>query len=203
MKYNKVYDKKDIKPGRKLYMGGPRDMQQRHKIQMEKDLFIKELQKEIRELNIRLKQRSEELNKTENIYTKEQVDDEINKAVVKALEENRDTNLTEYEKDVTKLKTEIIILKEKLSSREEMINEMKEVIKIRPTVLHEDTIIEDPDRPKMEDVFVDPTDEDYKRKLKTHIETVETTNKNVDLKSQVERLKEILGNKDKEAEHHE
>ena len=237
MKYPKEFVKPD---GRKLVSGGPRDLQRRQQVAYttSPDVeVIESLKQQIEELK--------ELSKAKqsgNLYTAEEVDEEIRRAVESAVKEttialkknnkivsqeiepilqkykvqivelqkNNDdltrihssittqnaelktkiSKLEEELKDVVEFKKQIAVLEQTLSGKEEVI----EALKSR-TVVSDSAEVEDPNRPKMEQIFVDPLEKNSGAGLKSNIviEELQTTDKKEEMDDKVNKLRSLLG----------
>jgi len=89
--------------------------------------------------------------------------------------------------DVVELKKQIAVLEQELVGKGEMV----EMLKTRPAIL-EGEIFTDPDRPQMEQVFVDPLEEDAGKGMKATI-NIETVVKDEEVGDKVNKLKDLLG----------
>jgi len=89
--------------------------------------------------------------------------------------------------DTVELKKQIAVLEQEVAGKEETIN----VLKTRPAIL-EGEIFTDPDRPQMEQVFVDPLEEDAGEGLEASIQ-IETIVKDEAVGGKVDKLKDLLG----------
>jgi len=89
--------------------------------------------------------------------------------------------------DVVELKKQIAVLEQELVGKDEMV----EMLKTRPAIL-EGEIFTDPDRPKMEQVFVDPLEEGAGEGMKASIH-IETVVKEDEVGDKVDKLKSLLG----------
>ena len=89
--------------------------------------------------------------------------------------------------DVSELQKQIAILEQEVAGKEELI----ETLKTRPAVI-DGEVITDPDRPQMEQVFVDPLEEDAGEGMKSSIH-IETVTKDEEITNQVDKLKGLLG----------
>jgi hypothetical protein len=240
------YPKELVKPdGRKLIAGGPRDMQRRQQVAYTAAPdagVIEALQRQIEEL----KELTKSNKKEGELYTAEEVDEEIRKAVEAAVKEttislkrntqaaaqeieplvqkykvqivelqknnddltrlhNTITNQSSEMKDkiaklesevgeVTELKKQIAVLEQTLTGKDELI----EALKTRPVIVQQGAVEqEDPNRPKMEQVFVDPLEKDSGKDLKSSInikvEDIPTTDKKEEMDDKVFKLKSLLG----------
>lgn len=208
MKYNKTFTKGD---GRQLLRGGPRDMQTRQRLMestaAEQDVLIDILRKEITELKGELSNRPTSRGTGE--FTAEELNDEVNKAVadtIKELNEKFDKERSELKSEIRELakkvdsdelwianyKDKIKTLEERLAERDGIIKDLRDAIsRISTTSVAAE--IED-DRPKIEDVFIDPLDEDAGSDLESHIrvEDVSVEEKEA-IADKVNKLKNIMG----------
>lgn len=243
MQYRKDFIKTD---GRRLLKGGPRDQQLRAKITQEGNL-VESLLEQVVELKAQVKSLeggTPAAAVPANLFTAEQVDEEIRKAVSQAMAEatislkkagpdaNAERLIKRYKEqildlqktnddfarmhkaitnenkdlkekiskieaeadDVTELRNKIALLEQTVAGKDELI----ETLKTRPAIIGNE-IVEpiDPDRPKMEQIFVDPLEEDAGKGLKSNITARELT-RDVDEPAhdeQVNKLKSLLGKK--------
>jgi prefoldin subunit 5 len=173
----------------------PRDIKMK---QREGDIYpretIKELVAEISSLKAQLSEIQPNTD-TSNLFTAEQVDEMINKAVVESVEEALNssagyippTGELEKLKEELRLKDAIIETLEKQnmglehsnSTMDEDIQELKKMVtettkKLETLMIlqHEGSEFYDPDRPQMEDVFIDPSKEE---KFEAHIDVKEVS----------------------------
>ena len=183
-----TYNKKDIIKNRRLMTTGPRDMQRKNKMGFAEESqaeLIKEFKEQVRTLQDKL---SQEPRSNSGLFTPEQVDDEIIKAVqseTSSLKIDYERKIKKIELENVELKNEIIRLKEKIDSKDELIQQLKET----PTIYDE----KDDDRPQIETVFVDPL-ERVEKEVESYI-TVEdvTPDQKEDMFEKVGRLKELIG----------
>ena len=93
---------------------------------------------------------------------------------------------------ISELQQKIAILEQELAGKEEVIDTLKS----RPAIINGEIMMEeDPDRPKMEQVFIDPLEKGAEDGLKSNITNREIT-RDVDdgeVGDQVNKLKDILG----------
>jgi len=89
--------------------------------------------------------------------------------------------------DVVELKKQIAVLEQEISGKEELI----ETLKTRPAIL-EGEVFTDPDRPQMEQVFVDPLEENAGEGMKSSI-TIEEVTKEDEVDDKVDKLRGLLG----------
>jgi chromosome segregation ATPase len=91
--------------------------------------------------------------------------------------------------DVNELKQSIAVLEQELAGKEETI----EILKSRPAITNDGPIEHiDPDRPQMEQVFVDPLEEDASDGMESNI-TIETIVKDEEVDGKVDKLRDLLG----------
>lgn len=111
----------------------------------------------------------------------------------KELKEKLDI-LKEQTKNTDELKNKIALLEQTIAGKDEVI----ETLKTRPAIIGVDTpVIEDPDRPKMEQVFIDPLEQGAGEGLKSSITSREISHKDDGsvMEDKVNKLKNLLGNK--------
>lgn len=245
MQYRKDFVKSD---GRRLLKGGPRDQQLRAKNQSESamvDTLIEQITNLKAEVSRLKTSGGGEPTNSRGMYTPEQVDEEIRRAVSQAmaeaavafkknnpnadpeieklikiykeqivdLQKNNDDfarmhksivsengRLKEQIKEleqacsgVSDLQKQIAVLEQSLAGKEELI----ETLKSKPMIINGQIVdgeLDDPDRPKMEQVFVDPLEKDSGEGLKSNIRTKElTSNDDSDVGDKVNKLKNLLG----------
>jgi polyhydroxyalkanoate synthesis regulator phasin len=187
---NKInYPKEFVKPdGRKLRTGGPRDLQRRQTGTQTKEFDADVLKEQFDNLREDL----QKIQPKQIVFSAEQVDEEIRKAVEQAVKETmasiNNPDYNKYQTEVDNLKREIDNLKQNLSGKEEVID----VLKSRPMTTND--VVEDPDRPQMEQKFIDPLEKDAGEGLKSHIDItdVATTDKD-NMSEKVDKLKNLLG----------
>jgi len=90
--------------------------------------------------------------------------------------------------DVSELKKQLAVLEQELAGKAEMI----EILRTRPAIMNGEVI--DPDRPQMEQVFVDPLEKDAGEGMKSSI-NIETVTKDDDVEDKVDKLRDLLGKK--------
>ena len=104
---------------------------------------------------------------------------------------NKIKRLNEELVENRELKKQIAVLEQTLTGKEELI----ETLKTRPAIIN-DQIIEDPDRPKMEEVFIDPLEKDEGKGLKSYIDIEDVTPEGADaVDGKVDKLRDLLGKK--------
>lgn len=198
IKYNKEIIKKD---GRKLITGGPRDQQRRlRETNRGQELLIEELRKEISQLkDIQPVQTPVVDGK---LFTGEQVDNEIRKAVTEALEK-KEKEIDKLKKELEKIRFQNVELKSDIKSQEKLIKEKDSSLKLeRERNLQlmaqlsskDEFFYEEPNRPKMKKTFIDPLEKDSGEHLKPHIESKEVkVNEKNKIHSNVDKLRGLMG----------
>jgi len=100
--------------------------------------------------------------------------------------------LNENVKEVVDLKKQIAVLEQAVEGKDELIN----TLKTRPAIIDGEVIVTDPDRPQMEQVFVDPLEEDAGKDLESHINIEDITPEDPDeVGEKVDKLRDLLGKK--------
>lgn len=89
---------------------------------------------------------------------------------------------------VAELKKQIAVLEQEVEGKQELI----ETLKTRPAIIDGEVI--DPDRPQIEQVFVDPLEKDAGEGMKSSI-TIETVTKDEEVGNRVDKLRDLLGSK--------
>ena len=87
------------------------------------------------------------------------------------------------------LKKQIAVLEQEVLGKQELIS----ILKTRPAIV-DGEIITDPDRPQMEQVFIDPLEEDAGKGMKASIQ-IKTVVKDEEVGDKVNKLKDLLGSK--------
>jgi len=181
---------------RNLYGGGPRDLQRRQAATTQPVSSPEFYESVINDLKEQLKEVTGELMKRGSVqdpskkFTAEEFDDELNKQVgdmIEDLKKNKD-RIGSQEEELDSRKDIITTLEAKLEAKDEVIS----VLKSR-TIGEGEVFVEDEDRPSMETVFIDPTEEG-KHKLKSHINVDDvaiTAKEEVDDK--INKLKNLIG----------
>lgn len=205
IKYNKEIRKKD---GRRLFGGGPRDLQKRQMQQTSTDdSVVVVLTEEIAKLRKEL----QDVNNTS--FTAEQVDEDINKVVGKTIEELTTKHREEskqrqsnFDEAISNSNALMVELKEQNKFLTEKLCEMKKTTD--PEILNKLTTLFTevtekmtlnsttvPDRPQMETVFIDPLEAGVEDGLESHINIKDTpvTSKG-NIQDKVSKLKNLLGN---------
>jgi hypothetical protein len=198
IKYNKEIIKKD---GRKLITGGPRDQQRRlREANRGQELLIEELRKEISQLKTLPSTQAPTVN--EKLFSGEQVDNEIRKAVTEALEK-KEKEINKLKKELEKIRFQNVELKSDVKSQEKLIEEKDSSLKLeRERNLQltaqlsskDDFFVEKSDRPKMKKTFIDPLEKDSGEHLKPHIESKEVKVKEQNkIHSNIDKLRGLMG----------
>lgn len=192
MKYFKEVEKTD---GRVLRTGGPRDLQKQQKLDSESSFLIERLRKEIDGMKT---QPVMQTAVSEGLFTPEQVDEEIRKAVKDALNESKEgygKKAKKIAKELIEAEAQIKELKDKKNSEikallEEQNRKIEELSRLRLTDKGE---YEDPERPKIEEVFIDPLEDDAGERLIPHIEIEDvSTAEKEKMQDKVDKLKELM-----------
>ena len=184
--------------------GGPRDQQRRLQSIKQDDVtgvneaVVGELRNQIAQLTQELVKKS----KTEAEFTAEEVDEEIRKAVSSAIIETKN----EFKNKINKLtnrnvelEKETAVLKASLQSKDTgdtaALTKKIEELTMAIAASKELEIVVDPDRPVMEEVFIDPLSKDSGKNLESHVDIEDSTSKEkVNVDAQVDKLKSLLGN---------
>lgn len=197
------YKKEHIKPnGRKLIRGGPRDLQNRQKQQLSNVVdptdLIKELKGEIDKLSEELRERP-----VVNGYSGEQMDDEIRTAVTDAVKDLKEdmvqsndkeqklaVELTEKEKELEKIKNaHNEEIRKLLTEHSEKLERLTATVMGGTAVQHPDN-----DRPQLEDVFIDPLEDDAGKDLKPFLEEkIISVDEKDNMFDKVDKLRGMLG----------
>lgn len=163
------YNKKNIIKDRQIFSRGPRDLQRKQ----QEAPFDNELREQIKHLNEQLKKAP---------ITNEQIDLEIIKGVKE--------ETVKYKEKINKLENEVSKLKDIVQNKEILIEQLKQIKEISPDAVKIET---KPDRPIIEEVFIDPIDTDF-GDVESYIKTKETVGMNKeDVDRKVGKLKKLLG----------
>jgi hypothetical protein len=184
--------------------GGPRDQQRRIQTiqqlsasdKISSDALVEELRNQIRIL-------SQELikPKIEGQFTAEEVDEEIRKAVLSAVKDtesklkdkiNKLTTInTELKKEIDRLK---VIIEEKQTEDVNILTKKVEELSMIINLSRGENVSIDPDRPKMEEIFIDPLSKDAGKDLESHVNIKDSSSKDkVKVEFQVDKLKGLIG----------
>lgn len=199
-----TYNKEGIakKGDRLLYSGGPRDRQR--KLAEQDSLAL--MKKELGDITTVMS--------TKDVgYSKEQVENIINKSLtevsvdlekkylekINLLEKEiilKDTTISNLTDTVTKLNTK---LDAKDSMLLELTNKISE-ISSRPsnityTSSRDESVTEDPSRPAIDKIFIDPTTKGDEDKYESHVTSIETKSDKPVVSDTVSKLRQIMGNK--------
>lgn len=202
--YEKQFVKSD---GRRLNRSGPRDMQARAAdsgYYTQDSSLIELLTNQITGLRaeiLTIQSRGGDKAPT-GFFSPEQVDEEIRKAVEAAVAEmaisfkgigNKDAELKnkisklEAELgDVAELKKQIAVLEQEVVGKQELVD----TLRTRTAIVEGEVI--DPDRPQIEQVFVDPLEKNAGEGMKPSI-SIETIVKEDIVDDKVNKLKDLLG----------
>ena len=91
--------------------------------------------------------------------------------------------------DFVELKKQIAVLEQEIKGKEELI----QALRTAPAIIDGEVAV-DPDRPQMEQVFVDPLEENAGEGMKSSINIEEVTNED-DVENKVDKLRDLLGKK--------
>ncbi len=226
MEYNKFGNKQ----GRRVSTRGPRDLQRRQRQMEQASVFssnsIDDLTKEITDLKKQIGEQSKEQNKISpgQMFTAEQVDERINKAVIESVEEVKiyyNQQMKEL-RDAIKPTDEVKLLEHTLKLRDaeimklgdrnveleavnnsmgsdmgglkEMLTETTKKMETLMNLTHEGVEYHDSDRPQMEEVFIDPIEKEEKLKAFIDVKDVDESTK-VSMDEKVDKLKSLFGGK--------
>jgi len=193
--YNKEYTPKD----RRILTNGPRDRQRKQAASGTPSVvdssIIEDLKKHIENLELRLKSK----NTNEGLYTPEQVNAELEKAI---------------KAETARLKTEVAVLKSKNEELEKRNRELTEELKSSKSVgIDEAALAEmiskaaqnivsndgnfasvDSGRPKIGTVFIDPVDKESKVESHFEVEVQDISKEKKDnINDKVAKLRELMG----------
>lgn len=189
------------KGNRKLYSGGPRDRQVK--------LASANQFKDWRHLKEELGDITTTMKTSDVGYSKEQVNNLINDSIndVSATLETKyihqinslEKELNSKDSVIENLTTTITKLESTLEKREEIIIELTDKvsqISSRPTYITQvPEEVEDPDRPSIDKVFIDPTVKGAEDNYESHVKTVEEASTKGSVTNDVDKLKSLMGNK--------
>ena len=193
MQYNKnVPNKKN----RLLSTSGPRDIQRRQMLDAQSDI-VDGLKSQVVILQ-------EQVNKSlstvrpDGQYTAEQV----NEAVISAVKSEVDSLKAKYESTIRELTNENKILREtniRLSGRTENNNitdvQLQKMLSTAVAQITENKQVDviDNSRPKIETVFIDPSENKSAANVETHIIVKEDSSAKENMNNKINKLKGILG----------
>ena len=200
MEYNKtIAAKRNPKDRPHSYKsgGGPRDQQRRQSSVGSVEAEVKELRTQIAQLTQELIKKSS----TGGEFSADEVDDEIRKAVAGAVDETKVGFGEEINKLTNRnvgLEKELDVLKSALNAKDtEDVTALSRKIEELTMVVAASKggeIELDPDRPKMENVFIDPLSKDAGKDLESHVDIKDSSPKEkVNVDEQVDKLKSLLG----------
>jgi len=141
-----------------------------------KDSDLLPLVKEYKSQILELQQGHDNLTRLHATITKE------NSGLKKSIEK-----LTAELDDVNELRKQIAVLEQELNGKEELI----ETLKTRPAIV-DGEVVSDPKRPQMEQIFVDPLEEDAGDGMDASI-TIESVTKDEEVDDKVDKLRDLLG----------
>lgn len=181
--YNKEYRSKD----RRIMPTGPRDRQVKHTNQiMSPDQSL------IMELKTHINNFQEQLqNKSPNSYT----DNDLNTEIEKAIKTETASLKSKHEVEINKLLSKVESLEKEIKHKDEMIQYLKE-LKSSGLVSynndHHDRTLESNFRPKMQEVYIDPSESTGKMEGNITIADEPATNSD-NMLNKVSKLKGLLG----------
>lgn len=195
MKYDKGLP---TKKNRLLSTSGPRDIQRRQMLGAQSDL-VDDLKSQVVMLQDQVSKSLSSI-RSDGQYTAEQV----NEAVISAVKSEVDSLKSKYEYRIKELEAENKILREtniRLSSRPEGGNNITEVQlqKIISTAMAQVSdnkqveIIEETKRPKIETVFIDPSENATTNNVEVCITAKEDNSAKENMNDKIGKLKGILG----------
>jgi hypothetical protein len=206
MEYNKNITGKGIpknRPNPYRSGGGPRDQQRRLQAINQPDTSVGSAEAIINELRAQIAQLTQELIKKPKSgeFTAEEVDSEIRKAVIGAVKETQDNVKHEINKLTNRnieLEKELAVLKAALQSKETgetaALTKKIEELTMAVAASKGGEIELDPDRPKMEEVFIDPLSKGAGNNLESHVDIKDSSPiEKVKVDEQVDKLKGLLG----------
>lgn len=182
---------KDIgskKAGRTLGRKGPRDLQrQGQQVIVDNTDVVNELKAQINNLTQTITQQQpvapapiqEPTGSGAAKYTAEEFDEELIKQVTAAVKGK--------EKEIEALKEQLKAKDAIIASKDETIQSLK----LRGVSVEDVVTIEDPDRPQMETVFIDPNDKGEGSKMQSFIEIEAKEDSNIG--DQINKLKGLIG----------
>lgn len=186
---------KPFKEGRALGLGrGPRDLQRdkilRPTVSVDNTDLVEELRAQINLLREELQNQ-----KVQKGYSAEEFDVELiktTKQIIIDVENKSKDKLNKLKKIITDYESKIEILNNKLISAEEIIKTKDDSIAVLKTNVNaiEST---DPDRPQMEEAFVDPLEKGIDQNLELHIKIKEDIQGDTKVDAKVDKLKSLLG----------
>lgn len=177
------------KKDRALLGRGPRDIQRKQQqvvtnvTNPTESELIKKLSRQVNILTEALAEKKEATGKT---FTAEEFDKELIAQIEQAIKETE----TQFKEEIYELKNKIKYLESEAGSKNEIIETLK--ISLLSRSGNDGVILTDPDRPTMEDVFIDPTERSAGKGMKSHIKIkdIETTEA---IDSKVNKLKSLIG----------
>jgi len=184
------YDKKDIeKLGRVVTTGGPRDIQRRQKAAQRAAVSVSNIDASVvKELQTEIKTLRQNLDKPQGSgFTAEQMDDEIGKATIAAINKTK----VEYEKKIKELEIENLQFKNTKNNAESKVKELVTKLESKSQKQQEEL---DAELEKVEEKY-SALVEKYKNKLitaeDTHRAAISAKDDIIDgLKDRIEDLKE-------------
>ncbi len=204
MEYNKKKGNPKDRPHPYMSGGGPRDQQRRLQKPQQPEPSIGPAEAVIKELRTQIAQLTQELIKKPPAggeFSADEVDDEIRKAVAGAVDETKVGFGEEINKLTNRnvgLEKELAVLKSALNAKDTddvtALARKIEELTMAVAASKGGEIELDPDRPKMENVFIDPLSKDAGKDLESHVDIKDSSPKEkVNVDEQVDKLKGLLG----------
>lgn len=198
VKYNK--NGTATKGDRLLHSGGPRD-RQRKLAEQESIRDLQNLKKELSDLTTNMGAKDVG-------YSKEQVRTLVNDSIeevsvdleTKYIKELKELRASVASKDViiSNLTDTITKLEDKLDKRDDTIMELTSKVSAmasRGYVAQPTEDVEDPSRPSIDKIFIDPTEKGAEDKYESHVTVKEEQSEKTNVTSEVDKLKALMGNK--------
>jgi len=115
-------------------------------------------------------------------YSAEEFDEELIKQIKQAIKETE----KEFKNEIKSLKAELKTKDDIVKAKDETIH----ILKLK-AVREDEVFVEDPDRPEMEDVFIDPSSKEDGKNMKSYITLESKEDDNIGDK--VNKLKSLIG----------
>jgi len=186
------------KKNRLLTPNGPRDIQRRQMLDAQSDI-VEGLKSQVVLLQEQVNKSLSSVN-SDGRYTAEQV----NEAVINAVKSEVDALKAKYESTIRELTNENKILKEtnlRLTSNvagnsnitDEQLQKMLSTAVAQLTENKKADVVVENSRPKIETVFIDPSDHKSANGVETHIIVKEDSSAKENMNNKINKLKGILG----------
>jgi sugar-specific transcriptional regulator TrmB len=195
MKYDKGVS---TKKNRLLSVSGPRDIQRRQILSAQSDL-VDDLKTQVVMLQEQVGKNLSAVS-SDGKYTA----DQVNETVISAVKSEVDSLKSKYESRIKELETENKILREtniRLSSRpeggnnltEDQLQKMISTAMIQVSDNKQVEIVEETTRPKIETLFIDPSESGTTNDVEICITTKEDNSAKENMNDKINKLKGILG----------